>query len=175
MHILIGLLGVGAVIFYLYRIQRAAEGAKLLVDASEEVRLAARRFGFRRKANTHPVEAIDDPEIAMAAGALAMFQLQGPATQDLLARAKSVFARHFKRSAQEGEELVTLGQWVIGQCGGAAPAITRASKRIYKLPGSDRRDDLHALIDEIAAGAQAEMSGHQREARHEINTILRTR
>jgi predicted NUDIX family NTP pyrophosphohydrolase len=66
MHILAAILAVvlgGA--FWIYRLRTARDATETLVEAANDVRLAARRFGFRRKTNLPvgagaPVEDIED-------------------------------------------------------------------------------------------------------------------
>jgi hypothetical protein len=65
MHILAAILAVilGAA-FWIYRLNAARDAAETLAGAANDVRLAARRFGFRRKTNLHPADCVDDPRLA---------------------------------------------------------------------------------------------------------------
>jgi hypothetical protein len=55
------------------RARNAANVATDLVDMAQDVMGAARRFGFRRKANTHPVDSLEDTKVAMAALGISFF------------------------------------------------------------------------------------------------------
>ncbi|MDU8943816.1 hypothetical protein [Ovoidimarina sediminis] len=83
MPIVIGALAIltGAYLWYL-RYQNARDAAETLVDAANDVRLAARRFGFRRKANVHPAECVDDPRLGALAIAAAMMQMDHAWSRD---------------------------------------------------------------------------------------------
>ncbi|QLQ20376.1 MAG: hypothetical protein HZT43_19915 [Exiguobacterium profundum] len=62
MPFFIALLGALAAGYYFWRRSRnAANIATELMDVASDVRLAARRFGFKRQADIHPVEAVEDP------------------------------------------------------------------------------------------------------------------
>lgn len=117
-HIILGVLALtGGAYFWYSRISAAKDAAATLADAAIDVRLAARRFGFRRKANIHPAEAVDDARLA------AMGLIAAPAQMDhgwsretgdsMTAEAQAVF----KISRQEAEEMVIFGRWLSDQRG----------------------------------------------------------
>ena len=67
MHILLGILGLAtAAYFLIIRARRGAEMASEVLDVADDIRAAARRFGFRRQHNQHAVDSIDDPVLAIA-------------------------------------------------------------------------------------------------------------
>ena len=92
----------------------------------DDVRLAARRFGFKRRTNVHPVEGIDDPRLAVAALSIAFLELDDyPSAEQrsaLLVRLQSVY----DISQNEAEEMAILGRWFVSESGGPSQAITRA-------------------------------------------------
>lgn len=59
MPFLIALLSiVSAVAFFIIRSRNTLNAARDLAGMADDVRLAAHRFGFRRKSNVHPVDAL---------------------------------------------------------------------------------------------------------------------
>lgn len=69
----------GGLIFWMMRARNAAQAAQELVDMAGDLASAARRFGFRRQAGRHPVEALDQPDVAVAGLAMAMMEVGGAA------------------------------------------------------------------------------------------------
>ena len=68
MPFIIGLIGLTtAAYFWANRARNAANMTNDLAGMASDVLSAARRFGFSRKLNLHPVESIDDPKLATAA------------------------------------------------------------------------------------------------------------
>lgn len=57
---------IGAAYFWTQRARNARDMLGDVGDMANDVRLAARRFGFTRKMNVHPVESIEDPRLAIA-------------------------------------------------------------------------------------------------------------
>ena len=45
--------------FWMIRARAAADAARDLTGVAQDVMAAARRFGFRRRLNTHPVESLE--------------------------------------------------------------------------------------------------------------------
>ena len=75
---LIGVLTAAGIWFY--RVQNARQSAGDLLDAAYDVRLAARRFGFKRKTNVHPVDSIEDAWLAASGIIHAMAGMRGSLT-----------------------------------------------------------------------------------------------
>ena len=71
-----------AIYFFFVRARNVGHMAGDLVDTAQDVRLAARRFGFRRKTNVHPVETIEDPRLAVGAIATAFVELDDLPTKE---------------------------------------------------------------------------------------------
>lgn len=176
MPFIIGLIGIIiTAYFWANRARNAGNMARDLADMAGDVRLAARRFGFSRQANVHPVESIEDPDIAAAAIADAFISLDDMPSKDqqqqLLIQLRSVL----RVDAEAAQELVVLGTWLVNECGGAMPAITRITKKLYKLEGSHALAPLTQIIEGIKKADGTDMSQRQSDAMAEIKTILRVR
>ena len=129
MHILVALAGISAAVYFFFiRARHAADVTHDLLDMAQDVASAARRFGFRRKANVHPAESIEDPNIAIMGIAVAFLDLGSFPTQEqhgaLIVQGQSVL----DVSRDDAEELTLLGRWLISQCGGADAAISRLAR-----------------------------------------------
>lgn len=172
MPIIIALLGAAAAVaFFLIRARNAAHVATELIDVANDVRLAARRFGFRRKSNVHPVESIDDSNLAILAIATSFLELDNLPTQQqrdsLLVQGQAQLGL----SEKDVSEMMVLGRWLMNECGGPAPAVTRMSRKLYKLAGAEAFDPLLAVV-RATLGEKGLTQAH-REALDEIRRAFR--
>jgi hypothetical protein len=173
MPVLFGLVAaIGGVIFWLIRARMAANVATELADMAGSLAGAARRFGFRRRHDMHPVDCIEDH--TLAAGALTVaFTEQGAAqTTDLRNTHLVSLQSHFAISKDEAEELLVMGHWMVNECNGPAPATTRLAKKLMKLTGSHGLDAPLKVINDVASAAGG-LTDAQRDALHDLQRIFR--
>ncbi|MCF2870244.1 hypothetical protein L0664_04120 [Octadecabacter sp. G9-8] len=154
MPVLIARLGIiGAAYFWAQRARNARHMIGDVGDMANDVRLAARRFGFSRKMNVHPVESIEDSRLAVASIATAFIELDDLPTA-------------------EAEEMEVLGRWFMSECGGAEPAIARLSRKLYKLGGAEQMEPLLAVLK---GAVKDNLSARQRDALDDITRAMRVR
>lgn len=176
MHIVIGVLGAIVGAYFLYqRFLVTREAATELAGMANDVRLAARRFGFRRRTNVHPVEEIEDANVAIAAAAVAFLELDGLPTQEQ----QDALAREFRQvltlTGEEADELLILGKWLVSQCGGADAAISRAGRKLYKLSGTGAVTPLLTVVQNAIAGTGSGLSERQKGALEDVRRALHIR
>ena len=159
--------------FYYMRARGAARAASDIVDVIGDAGAAVRRFRFKRRANVHPVESVEEPEIAIAALAAAFVELDRMPTKDLWDRLSEVIGQEFQVSRDEAEELSVLGRWLVAQCGTAPAAVTRLSKKLYRLSGSASATPLLVIVQNTLAPQGGDLSDQQREALHDVQRALR--
>ena len=170
MHIVIGVIGlITAVYFFVIRARNAAEMTHELMDMADDVRAAARRLGFRRVKEQHSVDAIEDPNTAAATLAEAYMELHGLPTEDTRAALLQAMQSALEIDLKEAEEQMILGRWLVNECKGPSPAISRGSKRLYQLTGGD----IGPLLDILGAVTADPVSDQQTEAVHEIKRAFR--
>ncbi|WP_171178395.1 hypothetical protein [Ruegeria sp. HKCCD8929] len=173
MPILIAAVGIlAAVFFFLIHARRTAEMAGELADMANDVRLAARRFGFRRNSSLHPVEAIDDPDLAIAAMAIAFQELDGLPTQDQRDRLHVQLRKTLSMDAETAEEAIVLSRWLVAQCGGADPALSRIGRKLFKLAGTETLQPLLSVI-RGSLDADADLTVRQKEALGDIQRVFK--
>ncbi|NTT87521.1 hypothetical protein [Tabrizicola fusiformis] len=166
----------GAVLWWMYRARAAGQVAQDLAGAASDVLNAARRFGFQRRANLHPVESIDKPELAVGAIGLAFLELDGLPSQEQQQALTRSLARHMVIPVAQAEEILILGRWLIGECGGPLPAIERLAKRLFRLNGAASVEPLLSVLKEVAvAGGQGGLSDRQKGAIEDIARLMRLR
>lgn len=157
MPVLLFILGaLGAAAVWYWRVKNAREGAEHVLDMANDVRLAARRFGFRAKTNVHPARAIEDPRLAGAGVVVALAELEGPLSADQIRILTTEAQTRFNLLLGEAEEIVTFGRWIAGQCGTKDEAVRRLGKRVADLAGPSALPDLEKMIEAVAPAPRSE-------------------
>ncbi|MEM8570061.1 MAG: TerB family tellurite resistance protein [Pseudomonadota bacterium] len=176
MHIAIALLGLaGALGYYFWRMRASQAAATDLFDVANDVRLAARRFGFKRQANVHPVDSIDDPRLGAAGIVMAIASLDHAVSQAEIDTAKLQCQVKFGISKQEADEIVTFGRWIADQCGSSSEAVRRLSKRVSYLAGDEAMPDLLDMSQAVATAEGKGLDEYDREALATIRRIFKGR
>lgn len=173
--ILAVLAAAGVAIFWLYRMRAAAEVASEVADMAQTVLGAARRFGFRRQANRHPVDSIDDPKLAIGGLATAFFELSGLPTQEEKQALEMGLQSSLDLSLADAREMVVLGHWFVSECGGPTAAVKRLARKAHAMSGADALTASMAIIDRIAKAGGGSLSNAQHDALQEIKAAFRIR
>ncbi|WP_269582514.1 TerB family tellurite resistance protein [Roseibium sp. Sym1] len=147
MHILLAALGIlAAVAFWLYRARAAVDNTRVVLDAAQDVKAAARRFGYRTRANQHPTEGVDDPRVTGAALLVVVAETDGgisKAEQDeILEQLSSVFGL----SARDAEELYLFSKWLANQSSNPDDMMRRLIKHTITLGGRDTLPDMISMV-----------------------------
>ncbi|MEJ6395147.1 hypothetical protein V8J82_17930 [Gymnodinialimonas sp. 2305UL16-5] len=173
MPILIGLAAlIGGIVFWLYRARVAVDVAHDLADMAGSLAGAARRFGFRRRHDMHPVDCIDDNTLAAGCLTVAFAELGAAHTDETRDKHLIALQSHFAISKVEAEELLVMGHWMVNECNGPAPAVTRLGKRLMTLTGSHGLDAPLNVINDVAL-AMGGLTDSQRDALHDLRNIFR--
>ena len=172
MHIAIAVIGlITAAYIFVMRARNAAEMTSELMDIADDVRAAARRFGFRRMGPGHPVDSIEDPNIAAATLATAYMELDGLPTEELRNRLSDALQSALETSKKDAGEMLVLGRWLMTECNGAEPAVPRAARRLAKLTGND----IGPMLEVLGAVSSDPISDKQREALEDIKRAFHIR
>ncbi|WP_298261573.1 hypothetical protein [uncultured Litoreibacter sp.] len=172
MPVILAILGaIGAAIYYYIRSRGPINSGRDLIEAATEVRLAARRFGFKRNANRHPAEDIDDPKVAIGGIAVAFLEMDSLPTQE----ARIAMTREMQSAThvtlEDAEELTILGRWLMNECGGPEQCVSRLSRKLYKLRGAEQLAPLMQVLGAIGASGGG-LSDRQRDALADIKLIF---
>ena len=154
MPIILAVLGaLAAVYFFVIRARGAAEMTHELMDVANDVQAAARRFGFTRRRNQHPVDGIEDERLGIAALALAVLDVSAMPSRDELAALRVALATEFRVSGEEADEMLILGRWLVNQCSDAEAAVARISRKLCRSFGQDTLGPTMAVIERALQGA----------------------
>jgi len=170
--LLVAIIGIAATVyFFLNRARNAAHLAGDLVDVAKDVQLAARRFGFRRKTNVHPVENVEDSNLAIAALAIAFQELDGLPTREQRSKLTFQLQTQLHMDRDAAEEAIVLGRWLVSQCGGTDAAVSRLSRKVYRLSGAEALHPLMSIIKGCLPDSG--LSQRQTEALDDLRTAFR--
>ncbi|MEO9863226.1 MAG: hypothetical protein ABJO29_07750 [Yoonia sp.] len=138
-------------------------------DTVTTIRNAPRRLAFRRQTNVHPVESIDDPEVAVGTMAMAFIGLDDLPSKDQYDHLHLLLRSKLRCSEEDAKELQVYGRWVIQQCGGEVEAFDRVARRLKKLNGTDYLSVAQDIFGELAKDGLTE---RQQEAISDLMRIL---
>jgi hypothetical protein len=156
------------------RARNAGLIAQDLAGMAGDVVNAARAFGFRRRANIHPVESLDDPVVAVAGLGVAFMEMGSlPSAEQHKALVESLQIQ-LSQGQKQAEEAVILGRWLMAECGSPQAGFDRLAKRLWKLDGVARFEPLMAVLKGVAANGPA-LSSRQSDALQDLSAIFRLR
>ncbi|WP_428642211.1 TerB family tellurite resistance protein [Roseibium sp.] len=150
MHILFATLGIlAAAAFWIYRIRQAEDHTRTALEAAQDVKAAARRFGFRTRANQHPTEGVDDPRVTAAALLVLVAEIDGGISRTEQDCILDQLQHVFQVSAFDAEELYLFAKWLAGQSTNPDDMIRRLIKRTVSLGGRDTLPDLMQMVSAV--------------------------
>jgi hypothetical protein len=169
MPILLALIAAaGAAYIWYIRARNAAEITHELAGVASDVMNAARRFGFRRRLNLHPVESVDDPNLAIAALGMAFLELDGLPSTEMHSALLRALQSHTYQGLEAAEEALILGRWLVSESQGPVMAVPRLARRLAKLDRKHAFEPLMQILNDVSASSGGKLSDRQREALDEI-------
>lgn len=150
MHILLALLAVVAgAAFWIYRARQAADSTRVVLEATQDVKAAARRFGFRTRANQHPTEGVDDPRVTASALLVLTAETDGGISRAEQAAILEQLQTVFQLSAADAEDLYVFSKWLANQSSNPDDMIRRLIKKTVNLGGRDTLPDLIQMVTAV--------------------------
>lgn len=176
MPILLALLAAaGGIVFWMMRARNAAHAAQDLADMAGDVMSAARRFGFRRRHDEHPVDSLQDRNVAVAGIGLSFLELGALPTAEQHEALLISLQHRLGMTEPAAREAAILGRWLMQECSGAQQGLTRLARRLYKLGGADGFSALMDVLRDVAAKAEGTLAPRQKDALEEIGRIWKLR
>jgi uncharacterized tellurite resistance protein B-like protein len=163
MHILAAIgAALGVALLILWRMQQASTAVRDVAEAADDVRGLFRRWTWRRKANTNPLDVIADPREAAIAMMIVTAQADGALTERERLAILAQMSEHFGATSRQGEELLARGRWLVQDKADPAEIFRRLTPIIRKSCGPKEQQDLLAMLRTVAAadGAMDETIKH---------------
>lgn len=164
---------IGGAYFWAQRIRGAAQITQELSGVASDVMAAARRFGFRRRGSEHPVESLDDADVAIAGAGIAFLELGGlPTAEQQETLIRSLQSR-LNMSHDKAQEAMILGRWLMAESGGAQPGFSRLVRKLARMKGQEGFERLMQVLRDEAEAAAGVMSPQQGDALDEVKFIYK--
>lgn len=156
MPILIALLAIiGGVWFWIQRARQAGRAVEDIAGLVGDAASAARRFSYRRRANEHPAEGIDDHRVAGAGLLFLAAADEGPVTQAEETEILRQLQSGYGVLLDEARELLTLARWLADPSRGP-DEMARLLVRRYAQLGAPRDVEILAgMLTSVGAVGDA--------------------
>lgn len=148
MPILLAIIGaLGAAAFWYYRLRDVGHVAGEVVDAAQRARGAYRRKQFRRKAESSPVGAVEDPAAAAAAMLISLVSERG----DLSRAAEEAIKAEMQyvMGVPNIVETFTFARWVAGHVTDPNTLSLKFSKLWLASLDETQRADIHDMAKRV--------------------------
>lgn len=174
MPLLIAIVGaVFAALVWYWRLRSAGMAARELTGVASDIMGAARALGFRRRANVHPVDSVDDSALAVTAIGIAFLELDDLPSREDRERLTGSVSDNTGNPRSKVDEMMIVGRWLVNECQGPQPAISRLTRRLMKLDPQGFQVLLPVLSDVGQSGDG--LSLRQRESLDEIGRLMKLR
>jgi len=152
MHILAAIgAGLGVALLILWRMQQASNAVRDVANAADDVRGFFRRWAWRRKADTNPLDAIEDAREAAVVMMIVVAQADGALTERERLAILAQMSEHFGATSRQSEELLARGRWLVQDKADPAEIFRRLTPTIRKSCGPKEQQDLLAMLRTVAA------------------------
>ena len=152
MHIIAGVLGLlGAVAFFLYRMDAARQNAHRVGEAANDTRLFFRRTRWNHKRKFRPVNEINDSRLAATVMMVALAHDTGAMTEQTIAVIKQQLTTVLQFSDAEAEEIFAQAKWYAQDMGDVDTAIDKIRRRMEPELDAQQRKDVVAMLTTVAA------------------------
>lgn len=150
MHIVLAVLAIlGGGAFWWYRMRNIAEAASEMNDVAGRAWGKYKRYKFRKKAESSPVEAVEDPVAAAVVMMIAMIreenELTPQAEQAIQKEAVAVM------KVDDATELMTFAKWVASHVQDANSVSLRYAKLWANALNRDERIELVEMVERAVA------------------------
>jgi uncharacterized tellurite resistance protein B-like protein len=151
MHIVALLTALAGVIgIVLWRMTQAANAARDVADAANEVSSLARRWAWWRKSNRNPLDSITDPREAAVAMMAAIAQYDGNLTERERVAIVGNISQAFDANAKQAEELLAQARFLVKDVTDPSACFNRLAPTIEKQLGPNERFELIEMLNKVA-------------------------
>jgi len=122
-----------------------------------------RRFGYRRKANTNPLDGIADARLAAAGILCAFANMDGGIGREEIAAIAEECRRSFNTDTTEAEQIGAYGRWLVQQSSNMDEAVRRLARNLETKLSAAEKHQLWGKIDRVAANDGGALSDSPRD------------
>jgi uncharacterized tellurite resistance protein B-like protein len=159
MHIVMGILAVlGGIAFWYWRMKAIKETADDVTDMAGRAWGKWKRYKFRKKAESAPVEAVDDPVAAAVIMMMAIASEEHPLTQAAETAIRDAVVKGM--GIADPTELMVFGKWVASHVEDANNVSLRYAKLWLRDLSQGEREDFVQMVRRVAA-ADGEVTARQ--------------
>ena len=152
MHILALLVGLATAIgVILWRLGNAANAARDIAGAADEIGSFVRRTRFRRAAGRDPLELVDEPRLAAAAMMVATAQSDGALTE----RERTIILDEIRYTLNAGsdktaEAMLAHARWLVRDKTDLETVLRKLENVIIAKCGPTERTDVVRMLHSVA-------------------------
>ena len=161
--------------FWLVRTRDTTEIASDMTEAANDAFSNARVRALGRSLKAHPIDCIEDSELAIGGLASAFLLLSGHPDAEAKIRLRKSLAGHLCITTVRAEELMILGQWYVTQTESPAAAIPRLGARLRRLSGLSYLSPAICVISDVLWTETGRITAEQHDAVASLKQALRIR
>ena len=139
-----------AIGLWMYRAERASDAARTVLDMAGDAKAAARRFGYRRRTKSHPLDDIDDPRLSAAGMLVSIAKLDGDLSREQIDRITRECVETFEVDAAEGADMTAFGRW-LAQQGEPEEVMRRLARGLRDKMTPEQHESLYAMFARVAS------------------------
>lgn len=168
MGVIIAILGaLAGVVVLVWRLSILFRAGQETVEVANDLRLAARRHGWRRKQGKRPIEGVEDPQLAAATILLMILRTEEPVDESLKARLGQTLCDVFGCDRQTGQDLVSEAVFVTHELQDDRGWIGKLARNALAPCSPEEKQDIPHMLNSVSAkplsDTQANLVRHFRE------------
>lgn len=156
---------------WMYRARNAADAAQGVMDMASDARAAARRFGYKRRNKTNPLDTVDDARLSAAGILVSIAKLDGDLSREQVDGITRVCLESFEVDSAEAGDMVAFGRW-LSQQGEAEEVARRLARGLRGQMGGERSASLFAMMEQVASIEGGAPSERQEQAFDVVRRVL---
>lgn len=159
MHILLAIVGaVGAIAFFLWRVQMGVTAAKEIAREVGDPRQLVRRARWTRGAKRNPLESLTDPREAatvlmIAVGREAAGPYRGLLAEPMRETIEGEMTREFAMSAAAAGEMLAQMSFLMNETADVGPRLRPILRPIRERCSAEERGSLLAILRDLSRQA----------------------
>jgi uncharacterized tellurite resistance protein B-like protein len=152
MHILVAIVSaLGVIGVILWRLHMAAEAAKGLAETASDARGLVRRWRWRRKLATNPLDLIEDPREAAVAMMVAVAQSDGAMTDRERQVIITELVARVGATERQAEELLAHGRWLTREVQDVDYCLDKLAPLIKRQCSPEQHRDVVDMLHSVAS------------------------